>query len=256
MVRSGGNVEQQLIGKRALVTGASRGIGRGIALELAQAGADIAVAYRRQKEAACAVVKEIEALGRRALAAAADVRDAQAMEEMVQSVARELGGLDIVVANAGVPTRFEPTQDVDPGYWERVISIDLTGAFHTLRAALPILREQRSGVILTVSSVAADSCAANGAAYNAAKAGLNALTKTVARENASRGIRCNIISPGLVLTDMGQALLEEHGEELIGQIPLRRGGTPEEIGKLAVYLASEAGSWITAKNFRIDGGIW
>jgi len=246
----------QLSGKRALVTGGSRGIGRGIALAFAQAGADVAIGYRRERDAALAVTKEIEALGRRAASFAADVRDAQAVTEMTNGARDALGGLDVVVANAGVPTRFEPLHEVDPGYWERVIGIDLTGVFHTLRAALPILREQRSGVILSISSVAADACGANGAAYVAAKAAVNALTKMIARENASANIRCNIISPGLILTDMGQGLLEAHGERLVQGIPLGRLGTPEEIGRLAVYLASEDAAWITGKNFRIDGGQW
>jgi len=245
-----------LSGKRALVTGGSRGIGRGIALAFAEAGADVAIGYRRQQEAALAVVKEAEACGRRAVALAADVRDAEAVAAMLSEARDRLGGLDIVVANAGVPTRFQPLHEVDPGYWERIIGIDLTGVFHTLHAALPILREQRAGVILTISSVAADACSANAAAYAASKAAVNAITKVVARENAALGIRANIISPGLVLTDMGQGLLDEHGEGLIRGIPLGRLGTPEEIGRLAVYLASDDASWITGKNFRIDGGQW
>ncbi len=249
-------MSEQLLGKRALVTGGSRGIGRGIALAFAEAGADVAIGYRREADAALAVTKESQALGRRAFSVAADVRDARAVTEMTTGARDALGGLDVVVANAGVPTRFEPLHEVDPGYWERVIGIDLTGVFHTLRAALPILREQRSGVILTISSVAADACGANGAGYVASKAAVNALTKMVARENAAENIRCNIISPGLVMTDMGQALLEAHGESLVRGIPLGRLGTPEEIGSLAVYLASDDASWITGKNFRIDGGQW
>jgi len=249
-------LERQLSGKCSLVTGGSRGIGRGIALELARAGACVAVGYRRQKQAAEEVVKEIEALGQNAVAVAADVRDAAAVERMVLAAKADLGGLDIVVANAGVPTRYEPTHEIEPSYWERVISIDLSGAFHTLRAALPILQEQKSGVILTVSSIAGDQAGINGAAYNASKAGLNALSKTVARENAAYGIRCNIISPGLVQSDMAEGLIQAHGKGIVDRIPLGRIGTPEEIGKLAVYLASDAASWITGKNFRIDGGQW
>ncbi len=247
---------EELSGRRALVTGASRGIGRGIALELARAGADVAVGYRREQQAAESVVKEIESLGRRSLALTADVRDAQAVAEGVRRAQAELGGLDIVVANAGVPTRFQPLHEVDPGYWERIINIDLSGVFHTFHAALPLLRAQKSGVLLAISSIAADACAPNGAAYAAAKAGVNALSRVVARENAALNIRCNIISPGLIQTDMGQGLLEAHGQDLIKGIPLGRIGTPEEIGKLAVYLASDSGSWITGKNFQIDGGQW
>ncbi len=244
-----------LDGKKALVTGASRGIGKGIALALAAAGADVAIGYRREQAAADGVVGEIEALGRRGAAFAADVRDAEAVEAMVRGARDALGGLDIVVANAGVPTRFEATHEVDPGYWDRVLQIDLYGVFYTLRAALPFLREQRDGVILTVSSVAADACGAKGAAYNAAKAGVNALTKTVSRENARRNVRCNVIAPGLIQTDISDGMQAFHGD-LEKSIPLGRIGTIDEVGALAVYLASKEAEWITGKVFRIDGGAW
>jgi 3-oxoacyl-[acyl-carrier protein] reductase len=246
----------KLEGKRALVTGGSRGIGRGIALAFAAEGADVAIGYRRQREAAERVVKEIEALGRRGASFAADVRDAAAVEAMVTGARDALAGLDVVVANAGVPTRFEPLHEVDPGYWDRVIGIDLNGVFHTLRAALPLLREQRSGVVLTVSSIAADACAANGGAYVAAKAGVNALTKVVARENAARNVRCNVIAPGLIETEIADGMREFHGDAIVRSIPLRRMGTSEEVGRLAVYLASDEAAWITGKVFRIDGGQW
>ena len=245
-----------LSGKRALVTGGSRGIGRGISLALAAAGADVAIGYRRDEAAAAAAVKEIEALGRKATAYAADVRDAEAVQAMVQGAHETLGGLDIVVANAGVATRFQPLHEVEPGYWDRILGIDLGGVFHTLHSALPILREQRSGVILTVSSVAADACGANGGPYVAAKAAVNALTKVVARENAPLGIRCNVIAPGLVATDIADGMVEEHGEAIVRGIPLGRMGECDEIGKLAVYLASDDAAWITGKVFRIDGGQW
>jgi 3-oxoacyl-[acyl-carrier protein] reductase len=244
----------KLAGKKALVTGASRGIGKGIALAFAEAGADVAVGYRREKEAAEASVREIQAKGRRAFAYAADVRDSEAVHAMVKSAHADLGGLDIVVANAGVPTRFQPLHEVEPSYWERVLEIDLNGVFHTMHAALPFLRAQQSGVILTVSSVAADICGANGGPYVAAKAAVNALTKVIARENASANVRCNVIAPGLIQTDIADGMLEAHGEAIVKAIPLQRMGTPKECGELAVYLASDDASWITGKVFRIDGG--
>lgn len=246
----------RLDGKRALVTGASRGIGRGIALALARAGADVAVGYRREQAAADAVVKEIRDAGRRAEAFAADVRDGEAVAAMVRGAAEALGGLDVVVANAGVPTRFEPLHEVDAGYFDRVIQIDLYGVFHTLHAALPLLRAQGSGTILTVSSIAADACGANGGPYVAAKAAVNALTKVVARENARTGVRCNVIAPGLIQSDIADGLKAFHGDAIEKSIPLGRIGTPDEVGELAVYLASDAASWITGKVFRIDGGQW
>lgn len=245
-----------LEGKRALVTGGSRGIGRSIALAFADAGADVAIGYRRDAEAARECVAAIEKSGRRAFSAIADVRDLEAVESLVADSQQALGGLDIVVANAGVPTRFEPLEEVDPGYWQRVIDIDLTGVFYTLHAALPLLKAQKSGAILTISSAAADLCGANGGPYVAAKAAVNAITKMVARENAREGIRCNVIAPGLVDTKMGGDLLAFHGEQILKGIPLGRLGSPEEIAKLAVYLASEDAAWVTGKVFRIDGGAW
>ena len=246
----------QLEGRRALVTGGSRGIGRGIALAFAREGADVAIGYRREQAAADAVVKEIEALGRRAAAFAADVRDADAVRAMVGGARDALGGLDVVVANAGVPTRFQPLHEVEPGYFDRVIGIDLHGVFHTLHAALPLLREQGSGVILTISSIAADACGANGGPYVAAKAAVNALTKVAARENAARGVRCNVIAPGLIQTDIADGMMQLHGEAIVRSIPLGRIGTPDEVGRLAVYLASDEAAWITGQVFRIDGGQW
>lgn len=249
-----GSTEVRLDGKRALVTGASRGIGRGIALALAQAGADVAVGYRREKAAADRAVAEIEALGRRALALAADVRDREAVGAMVDGAVEALGGLDIVVANAGVASRFEALHDIDPGYWQRVIDVDLGGVFNTLHATIPVLREQGSGVILTVSSIAAENHGAGGAPYNAAKAAVNALSITAARENARHGIRVNIIAPGFIATDMGGALLEAHGERILKRIPLGRAGTPEDVGRMAAWLASDQANWVTGQVFTVDGG--
>jgi 3-oxoacyl-[acyl-carrier protein] reductase len=244
----------RLAGKHALVTGGSRGIGRGIALAFAREGAAVAVGYRREAAAAAAVVKEIEALGGRAAAFAADVRDLDSVRALVSGAADALGGLDVVVANAGVASRFQPLHEVDPGYWRRVIDVDLTGVFHTLHAALPVLRAQRSGVILTLSSIGADACGANGAPYVAAKCAVNGITAVVARENAHLGIRANVIAPGFIATDMGQALLDAHGEVIVKGIPLGRAGTPADVGELAVYLASDEASWVTGQIFRIDGG--
>ncbi|HVP27605.1 MAG TPA: glucose 1-dehydrogenase [Myxococcota bacterium] len=245
-----------LQGRKAFVTGASRGIGRGIALAMAAAGADVAINYRREREAAEATVKEIEARGRRGFAFAADVRDGAAVHRITAEAREALGGLDVVVANAGVATRFQPLHETDPGYWQRVIDIDLHGVFHTIHAALPFLRAQKSGVILTISSIAPDACAANGGPYVAAKAAVNALTKVVARENSAVRVRANVIAPGLIATDIADGMIAAHGEGIARSIPLGRMGTPEEVGQLAVYLASDAAAWITGKVFRIDGGAW
>jgi 3-oxoacyl-[acyl-carrier protein] reductase len=240
--------------KVALVTGGAQGLGKAIALAMARAGADVAIGYRRDRASADSAAQEVEALGRKAYVHQVDVREGEAVHAFVEGARGALGGLDVVVANAGVPTRFQPLQDVDPGYWQRVIDIDLTGVFHTLHAALPILREQEDGVILTVSSVAADLCGPFGGPYVAAKAGVNALTKVIARENAGKNVRCNVIAPGLIQTDIADGMFEQHGDELLKPIPLGRIGTSEEVAELAVYLASPDAAWITGKIFRIDGG--
>jgi NAD(P)-dependent dehydrogenase (short-subunit alcohol dehydrogenase family) len=249
-------VELTLAGRKALVTGGSRGIGRAIALAYAAAGADVAIGYRREAGAAQAVVKEIEAAGRRGAAFAADVREYEPVRAMVEGARDALGGLDVVIANAGVPTRFQPLHEVEVGYWKRVVSIDLDGVFHTLHAALPILRAQGSGVLLTISSIMADSCAPNSGPYTAAKAAVNALTTVVARENARAGVRANVIAPGLIQTDIADGMLAQHGDAVIRAIPLGRIGRADEVAQLAVYLASDAAAWITGKVFRIDGGQW
>lgn len=245
---------RRLEGRRALVTGGSRGIGKGIALALAEDGADVVIGFRRAQEQAEAVVGELQQLGRRSAAFAADVRNAEAVQALVADARETLGGLDIVVANAGVATRFESLHEVDPGYFARVVEIDLYGVFHTLHAAIPVLRAQGAGVVLSVSSIAADACEAKGGPYVAAKAAVNALTRVAARENAAHGVRCNAIAPGLIETDMAEGMRQVHGAALERSVPLGRIGTPQEVGRLAAYLASDDAAWITGKVFRIDGG--
>ncbi|GIW41730.1 MAG: 3-ketoacyl-ACP reductase [Candidatus Binatia bacterium] len=246
----------RLEGRNALVTGGSRGIGRGIALELAREGANVAVHYRRDEQAARATVAEIESLGSRALAVRADVTDWPAVARMAEEVFRTFGELHIVVANAGVASRVQPLWEVDPEHWHRVLGVNLDGVFYTLKATVGHLVEKRRGVVLLVSSVGADLCAPYGVPYYASKAAVNAITKCLAKECAPAGVRVNCIAPGLVETDMGKRLLSFHGEELLRSIPLGRAGTPEEIGKLAVYLASDDASFVTGKIFRIDGGAY
>ena len=244
----------RLEGRRALVTGGSRGIGRAIALAFAAEGADVAIGYRRDHEAAQETRKAVEAHGRTCFAKAADVRDGAAVRALVEESRDALGGLDVVVANAGVPTRFEPLEKVEPSYWQRVVDIDLNGVFFTLHAALPILQAQGGGVILTISSVAADLCGPFGGPYVAAKAAVNALTRVIARENASKGVRCNVIAPGLIATDIADGMVAFHGDAIVKSIPLRRMGSADEVAQMAVYLASDDAAWITGKIFRIDGG--
>jgi len=246
-----------LDGQVALITGGSRGIGRGIALEMARAGADVVVNYRKDGAAAEKTAADVRKLGRRAVVCEADVADFDAVVRLVDFAVAELGALDVVVANSGVASRPAPVATMDVKEWHRVLNVDLNGAFYTCRAAVPKLLERKRGSVILISSVGADLCAPFGAPYYAAKAGVNALTKVLARELAPEGIRVNAVAPGYVMSDMGERMAKALGEELLlSGIPLRRAGTPEEIGKLVVYLASPDAAWITGKIYRIDGGAW
>jgi 3-oxoacyl-[acyl-carrier protein] reductase len=242
--------------KFALVTGGSRGIGRGIALELAREGASVAVNYRRDETAARDTVEQIQALGSRAIAVRADVSDWPAVQAMVAGVLREFGQLDIVVANSGVASRVQSVWDVDVEHWHKVIGVDLHGAFYTCKATAKHLVDRGTGSIILISSIGADTCAPFGAPYYVAKAGVNALTKSLAKECAPSGVRVNCIAPGLIHSDMGDRLIEHYGDMLMSGIPLKRPGQPQDIGKAAAFLASDDANYITGKILRIDGGSW
>jgi 3-oxoacyl-[acyl-carrier protein] reductase len=247
---------KRLENKIALVTGGSRGIGRGIALAFAREGADVAVNYRRDADAAQETVAEVERLGRRGLAVQADVSEWPAVEQMVATVLEAFDRIDIVVANSGVASRTATVWDTDVDHWHRVLGVDLHGAFYTCKATAKHLVDRRSGTIILVSSIGADVCGPLGAPYYVAKAGVNALTKSLAKECAPAGVRVNCIAPGLIETDMGTRLMKAYGDALISGIPLGRAGQPEDVGHAAVYLASDEASFVTGKVLRIDGGAW
>lgn len=246
----------KLKGRKALVTGSSRGIGRGIALALAREGADVVVNYRKNAEEAGKTVREIESLGGEAIAVQADVCDFGAVQAMVDRVLERWKRLDIAVANSGVASRVEPIAAMDPSNWNRVIGINLNGVFHTLRCVAPPMIEQRSGVIIAVSSIGADTCQEGGAPYHASKAGVNAMIRVLAKEVAPFGVRANVVAPGLIATDMGDKLIKFHGQAVVAGIPLGRVGQPEDVGALAAFLASDDAGWITGKIFRVDGGAF
>ena len=247
----------KLEGKTALITGASRGIGRGIALELAREGAHVAVNYREHAAAAADTVLAIERLGSQAFAIQADVGDWAAVRGMADAVLAYFGHLDIVVANSGVASRALPLWKIAVDHWLHVVNVNLNGVFFTCRATVGHLVARRSGCVILISSAGADLCRANAGPYAAAKAGVNALTKCLARECAPAGVRANCIAPGFIVTDMVQPVIERRSEaEITEEIPLGRSGQPEEIGKAAVFLASEDAGFITGKVLHVDGGAW
>ena len=244
----------KLQGRTAIVTGGSRGIGRGIVLAFAREGADVAINYRRDEAAARDTAEQVRALGRRAEVYRADVADWAAVERMFAAAGNDFGGFDVVVANSGVASRTASLADTDPDYWNRVIGVDLNGVFHTCKAGVPLLRA--AGNVIVVSSIGADLCAPYGAPYYVAKAGANALVKVLAKELAPERKRVNCIAPGMIATDMGNRLVAALGEGVVGTIPLGRIGQPEDIGAAAVYLASDDASWVTGKILRVDGGVF
>jgi 3-oxoacyl-[acyl-carrier protein] reductase len=246
----------KLDGRAALVTGGSRGIGRGIALAFAREGASVAINYRRDEAAARATVEEIERLGRPAIALQADVAEWPQVERMAAEAVAALGALDIVVANSGVASRTQSVWDMDIDHWHRVIAVDLHGAFYTCKATAKGLVDRRRGSIILVSSIGADVCGPLGAPYYVAKAAVNALTKSLAKECAPAGVRVNCIAPGLIETDMGSRMIKHYGDAILSGIPLGRPGQPEDIGHAAVYLASDDSSFVTGKILRVDGGAW
>jgi len=181
------------------------------------------------------------------------VSDCAAVERMTAEAVATLGGLDIAVANSGVASRVSAIADMDPAEWRRVLATDLDGAFYTARAAVPHLTARR-GAMLFISSVGADMAAAGGAPYHAAKAAVNVLTRVLAKEVAGAGVRVNCIAPGLVRSDMGERLIKFVGDAIVHTIPLGRAGEIADIGRAAVFLASDDASWITGKILRVDGG--
>lgn len=243
-----------LTGKIALVTGASRGIGRAIALKLASEGANVAIVYAGNQAAA----EETKALalenGVKAECYCCDVSDFDKVAQLVATVKEEFGGIDILVNNAGI-NRDKLAMQMKEADFDDVIATNLKGAFNTIRQVYPLMVRKRSGRILNISSVAGVCGNAGQANYSAAKAGMIGLTKSIAKEVASRGITCNAIAPGFIATDMTDALPEKVKEGALATIPMRRMGTPEEIADVAAFLVSDAASYITGAVLQVDGGL-
>ena len=244
----------KLAGKVALVTGASRGIGRAIALALARAGADVAVNYLANEGAASQTLEEIAKLGRTALAGKADVRDPQAVKALFAQILKEFGRVDILVNNAGVLkdafVSFMKDED-----WELVLGVSLKGAFHCIREASRIMMRQRGGRIINISSDAGLLGDAQRANYSAAKAGLIGLTKAVARELARSNVTVNAVAPGVIETDMIADMTPDRREAMVKRVPLARFGKPEDVAELVVFLASDDARYITGQVLCVDGGL-
>ncbi|MCG3419129.1 3-oxoacyl-[acyl-carrier-protein] reductase [Oceanobacillus jordanicus] len=243
-----------LQGKNALVTGASRGIGREIALELARQGANVAVNFSGNEAKAQEVVEEIKAIGRNAIKVQADVANETCVKEMVKEVIGEFGTLDILVNNAGV-TRDNLLMRMKEEEFDQVINTNLKGVFICTKAVTRQMMKQKSGQIINVSSIVGVSGNPGQANYVAAKAGVIGLTKTTAKELASRNIRVNAVAPGFISTDMTDALTEEQQAGMLDMIPLGKLGKPEEVAKVVRFLASEDASYITGQTIHIDGGM-
>ncbi len=243
-----------LEGKTAIITGAARGIGKQIALLFAREGANIAFTDLELTEAAEATRDEIAALGVKAQFYASNAADFEAAHKVVEQVAADFGSVDILVNNAGI-TRDTLLMRMTEQQWDQVIQVNLKSAFNFTHAVTPVMMRQRGGSIISLSSVVGINGNAGQANYAASKAGIIALTKSVAKELGSRGVRANAIAPGFILTDMTKALSEETLKQFVTMIPMRRGGEPEEIAKVALFLASDLSSYVSGQVIQVNGAM-
>ena len=240
--------------KTALITGAARGIGKQIALAFAREGANIAFTDLELNEQAEATRDEIAALGVKVQFYASDASDFEAAHKVVEQVMTDFGQLDILVNNAGI-TRDTLIMRMTEQQWDQVIQVNLKSAFNFTHAVTPVMMRQRSGSIISLSSVVGLNGNAGQANYAASKAGIIALTKSVAKELGSRGVRANAIAPGFILTDMTKALSEDTLKQFVSLIPMRRGGEPEEVAKVALFLASDLSSYVSGQVIQVNGAM-
>ena len=243
-----------LANKTALVTGASRGIGRATALELAKAGAEVAVNYAGNRAAAEEVVAQIQAAGGQAFMVQADVGDAAAVDAMVKSVVEQFGSIDILVNNAGI-TRDNLIMRMKEEDWDAVIHTNLKGIFNCTKVVTKLMMKQRYGRIVNMTSVVGVMGNAGQSNYAAAKAGVIGFTKSMAKELASRNITVNAVAPGYISTDMTADLPDQAKADLQSQIPLQRLGNPADVASAVLFLVSPGADYITGQTLHVDGGM-
>ena len=244
-----------LSGKTAIITGAARGIGRQIALLFAKEGCNVAITYIVPSEPADEVVAEAQAFGVQAKAYLSDAADFEVAHTVVQQVLQDFGGrIDIMVNNAGI-TRDTLLLRMTEQQWDEVLHVNLKSAFNFTHAVAPVMMRQRSGSIISLSSVVGLNGNAGQANYAASKAGIIALMKTTAKELGARGVRANAIAPGFILTDMTQTLPEEVHQHFLSLIPMKRAGKPEEVAQVALFLASEMSSYISGQVIQVNGAM-
>jgi len=246
----------ELKGKVALVTGGSRCIGKAICIALARAGADIALTYKEQKEAADQVVSEIKGLGCKAIALQMEVKDRDSVKKAIQRAVEYYKKIDILINNAGInkPTDFDKITDSD---WDEILAVNLKGPFICSQEILPIMQKNKGGCIINISSVSGQYGGPRTAHYAASKAGLISLGQVVARFGARYNIRCNTIAAGLIASEMAaKGMNSEVVKRAAANIPMGRLGTTDEVAKAVVFLASDASSFITAQTINVNGGLY
>ncbi len=251
-------MEMSLNGRVALVTGGSRGIGRAISLTLAKAGADIAINFRRDDKAADEVAAEVRKLGRRAEIYAASVDDSDQAAALVASVLKDFGSIGILINNAGIASRGQTVADTDPAELERVVRVHALAPHRLSQLVLPAMREEERGDIVMISSVATLSNGPNGAPYNMGKAAMEALALTLAKEERKNGIRTNIVSPSLTVTEMGTRLVKARSgadiHDLDATSPFGRVSVPEDVAAAVLFFVSNANPYCNGQKLNVDGG--
>ena len=240
--------------KVAIVTGAGRGIGRAIALKYAQEGANVVITDLKVDEAVEAFIEELKGLGVKAKAYASNAANFDDAHKLIEEVLADFGRVDVLVNNAGI-TRDGLMMRMTEEQWDLVINVNLKSAFNLIHAVTPVMLKQKSGSIINMASVVGVSGTAGQTNYSASKAGMIGLAKSIAKELGSRGVRANAIAPGFIITDMTHALSDEVRKQWEAQIPLRRGGTPEDVANVATFLASELSSYVTGQTIHVCGGM-